>query len=100
MSGSVVVLVIGLGGCDVVVDVFKVIEFWVCVGESFGDLWFDVFVYGIFVFNFYNWQFWQFDLVDDDKIDVYCDLEWCFFYMDFFDWQIIIGFGCMLELVW
>ncbi len=99
MSGSAAALVTGLGGCDVAVDVSKATEPWVRAGESFGDPRLDALAYGILAPNPHNRQPWQFDLVDDDKIDVYCDLERRLPHTDPYDRQITIGFGCMLELV-
>ena len=49
--------------------------------------------------NPHNRQPWLFELIGDDTIAVYCDLERRLPETDPFDRQITIGFGCFLELL-
>ncbi|MEL7107822.1 MAG: twin-arginine translocation pathway signal protein [Pseudomonadota bacterium] len=72
---------------------------WKEAGESFGDPRLDALAYAILAPNPHNRQPWQFDLVGDDRIDVYVDLDRRLPHTDPFDRQITIGFGCMLELL-
>lgn len=72
---------------------------WTEAGQSFGDPRLDALAYAILAPNPHNRQPWQFDLVGDDRIDVYVDLERRLPHTDPFDRQITIGFGCMLELL-
>lgn len=72
---------------------------WNQAGESLGDPRLDALAYAILAPNPHNRQPWQFDLVGDDRIDVYVDLERRLPHTDPFDRQITIGFGCMLELL-
>ena len=72
---------------------------WSQAGESFGDPRIDALAYAILAPNPHNRQPWQFDLVGDDRIDVYVDLERRLPHTDPYDRQITIGFGCMLELL-
>jgi len=72
---------------------------WKQAGESLGDPRLDALAYAILAPNPHNRQPWQFDLVGEDRIDVYVDLERRLPHTDPFDRQITIGFGCMLELL-
>ena len=72
---------------------------WKQAGESLGDPRLAALAYAILAPNPHNRQPWQFDLVGEDRIDVYVDLERRLPYTDPFDRQITIGFGCMLELL-
>lgn len=72
---------------------------WKQAGESFGDPRIDALAYAILAPNPHNRQPWQFDLVGDDRVDVYVDLERRLPHTDPFDRQITIGFGCMMELL-
>lgn len=72
---------------------------WQQAGESFGDPRLDALAYAILAPNPHNRQPWQFELVGDNQIDVYVDLDRRLPHTDPFDRQITIGFGCMLELL-
>lgn len=72
---------------------------WQQAGQSFGDPRIDALAYAILAPNPHNRQPWQFDLVGDDRVDVYVDLDRRLPHTDPFDRQITIGFGCMLELL-
>ena len=72
---------------------------WSEAGESLGDPRLDALAYAILAPNPHNRQPWWFELVDDDKIDVYVDLDRLLPETDPFNRQITIGFGCMLELL-
>lgn len=72
---------------------------WSQAGESFGDARIDALAYAILAPNSHNRQPWMFELVGDDRIDVYCDLDRRLPETDPFDRQIAVSFGCMLELL-
>lgn len=72
---------------------------WEQAGDSLGDPRLDALSYAILAPNPHNRQPWWFELVDDDKIDVYADLNRLLPETDPFSRQITIGFGCMLELL-
>ena len=72
---------------------------WRQAGESFGDPRIDALAYAILAPNPHNRQPWQFDLVGQDRLDVFVDLDRRLPHTDPFDRQITIGFGCMLELL-
>ena len=75
------------------------VEPWRRAGQGFGDPRLDALAYAILAPNPHNRQPWQFQLVGDDQIDVFCDLEKRLPHTDPFDRQITIGFGCMLGLL-
>ena len=72
---------------------------WSMAGESLGDPRMDALAFAILAPNPHNRQPWWFELVDEDKIDVYVDLERLLPHTDPFNRQITVGFGCMLELL-
>lgn len=72
---------------------------WQQARQSFGDPRIDALAYAILAPNPHNRQPWQFDLVGEDRIDVYVDLDRRLPHTDPYDRQITIGFGCMLELL-
>lgn len=72
---------------------------WSQAGQSFGDVRLDALAYAILAPNPHNRQPWMFDLVEEDRVDVYVDLGKRLPYTDPPDRQITIGFGCMLELL-
>ena len=72
---------------------------WSQAGDSFGDPRLDALAYAILAPNPHNRQPWQFELVGDNQIDIYCDLDRRLPHTDPFDRQITIGFGCMTELL-
>ena len=101
ISGGAVALI---GGVGVVTSangpgLAKARAPWSQAGESLGDPRLDALAYAILAPNPHNRQPWQFDLVGNDRIDVYVDLERRLPHTDPFDRQITIGFGCMLELL-
>lgn len=72
---------------------------WSDAGKSFGDARIDALAYAILAPNPHNRQPWLFELVGDDQIHVYIDLDKRLPETDPFDRQLTIGFGCMLELL-
>ncbi|MEM7458683.1 MAG: twin-arginine translocation pathway signal protein [Pseudomonadota bacterium] len=101
MTGGAAALVGGIGTVSVAhgPGLAKARAPWRAAGESFGDPRLDALSYAILAPNPHNRQPWQFDLVGDDRIDVYVDLERRLPHTDPFDRQITIGFGCMMELL-
>ena len=72
---------------------------WSQAGESFGDPRLDALAYAILAPSSHNRQPWMFELIGEDRIDVYCDLDRRLPETDPFDRQITVSFGCMLELL-
>ncbi len=62
------------------------------------DIRLDVFRYAILAPNPHNRQPWIIELVGNNEAIIYCDLERRLPETDPFDRQILIGFGCFLEL--
>ena len=77
----------------------KALAPWSEAGTSFGDKRLDALAFAILAPNPHNRQPWRFTLSGDDKIIITCDLEKRLPATDPFDRQIIIGFGCLLELL-
>ena len=101
VTGGAVAVVTGLGvtGYAYGPGTAQAREPWGQAGQSFGDSRLDALAYAILAPNPHNRQPWMFDLVGDDQIDVYCDLDRRLEHTDPYDRQITIGFGCMLELL-
>ena len=72
---------------------------WLAAGNGFKDPRLLALSYAILAPNPHNRQPWQFTLIDGDSIDVTCDLQRRLPATDPFDRQIVIGFGCMIELL-
>ncbi len=72
---------------------------WLAAGKGFSDPRLAALSYAILAPNPHNRQPWQFTLVGEDTIDVACDLDRRLPATDPFDRQIVIGFGCMIELL-
>lgn len=66
---------------------------------GFGEPRLDALAWAILAPNPHNRQPWLFELVGDDTIIVHCDLDRRLPQTDPFDRQIVIGLGCMLELL-
>jgi hypothetical protein len=101
-GASAVVLGAGAGGATLYANgpgLSKAREPWSEAGKSFGDPRIDALAYAILAPNPHNRQPWMFNLVDEDRIDVYIDLDKRLPATDPFDRQLTIGFGCMLELL-
>lgn len=101
MTGGAAALIGGIGTVSVAhgPGLAKARAPWRAAGESFGDPRLDALAYAILAPNPHNRQPWQFDLVGDDRIDIYVDLERRLPHTDPYDRQITIGFGCMIELL-
>lgn len=100
-TGGATAVVAGLGVAGYVngPGLAKAREPWSQAGESFGDPRLDALAYAILAPNPHNRQPWWFELVGDDRIDVYFDMDRRLPETDPFDRQLTIGFGCMLELL-
>jgi hypothetical protein len=72
---------------------------WRRAGQSLGDARLDALAFAILAPNPHNRQPWQFTLVGEDGVDIRCDLDRRLPHTDPFDRQIVIGFGCMIELL-
>lgn len=74
-------------------------EPWRRAGQSLGDPRLDALAYAILAPNPHNRQPWQFTLAEGNRIDIRCDLNRRLAHTDPFDRQLVVGFGCMLELL-
>ncbi|MEM7767191.1 MAG: twin-arginine translocation pathway signal protein [Pseudomonadota bacterium] len=72
---------------------------WTAAGEDFGDARLNALAYAILAPNSHNRQPWEFELEGEDTIHVYCDLNRRLPETDPQDRQIVVSFGCMLELL-
>ncbi len=66
---------------------------------GFGEPRLDALAWAILAPNPHNRQPWLFELMGDDTIIVHCDSGRLLPHTDPYDRQIVIGFGCMLELL-
>ena len=98
-AASVLVAGIGAGGYAWYPGTASARMPWTVAGDSLGDARLDALSYAILAPNPHNRQPWWFELVDDDKVDVYADLDRLLPETDPMSRQITIGFGCMLELL-
>ena len=71
---------------------------WTEVEMTTSDVRLDAFRHAILAPNPHNRQPWQIRLVGTDTAIITCDLERRLPHTDPFDRQIVIGFGCFLEL--
>jgi hypothetical protein len=62
------------------------------------DLRLDAFRHAVLAPNPHNRQPWLIQLVGQDQAVLYCDLDRRLPHTDPFDRQILIGFGCFLEI--
>ena len=101
MTGGAAALIGGVGTVGVAhgPGLAKARAPWRAAGETFGDPRLDALAYAILAPNPHNRQPWQFDLVGDDRLDIYVDLDRRLPHTDPLDRQITIGFGCMMELL-
>ncbi len=74
-------------------------EPWRAAGQSLGDARLDALSYAILAPNPHNRQPWTFTLVGADRIDIGMDLSRRLPHTDPFDRQLVVGFGCMIELL-
>ncbi|MGJ8692617.1 MAG: Acg family FMN-binding oxidoreductase [Thalassotalea sp.] len=66
--------------------------------SSFNDVRLNALAYAILAPNPHNRQPWQVSLVNNNSIDVYCDLNKLLPHTDPYNRQIVIGLGCFIEL--
>ncbi|MEM0986724.1 MAG: twin-arginine translocation pathway signal protein [Pseudomonadota bacterium] len=101
MGGGAAALVSGLGlaGYAHGPGLAEAVAPWAAAGQTFNDPRMNALSYAILAPNSHNRQPWQFELRGEDKIDVYCDLDRRLPQTDPFDRQIVVSFGCMLELL-
>ena len=101
VAGGVSAVVISAGGWIALSPPWlaKASAPWLAAGKNFADPRLAALSYAILAPNPHNRQPWQFALVGADTIDILCDLERRLPATDPFDRQIVIGFGCMIELL-
>ncbi|WP_284180013.1 twin-arginine translocation pathway signal protein [Rhabdaerophilum sp. SD176] len=71
---------------------------WAQAGRTEHDPRLDVFRHAILAPNPHNMQPWQIRLIGTDQAEISCDLARRLPQTDPFDRQIVIGFGCFVEL--
>lgn len=72
---------------------------WAAAGSSFGDIRIDCLSYAILAPNPHNMQPWRIRLDTEDRVTVFCDAARLLPQTDPLNRQIVIGFGCFLELM-
>lgn len=100
-SGGAAAAVTVLGGWAVLSNppISKASAPWLAAGDGFSDARLNALSYAILAPNPHNRQPWQFTLIDNDRIEITCDLSKRLPETDPDDRQITIGFGCMIELL-
>lgn len=71
---------------------------WAEAGRTELDPRLDAFRHAILAPNPHNMQPWQIRLIGSDQAEISCNLERRLPHTDPFDRQIVIGFGCFIEL--
>ncbi|PCI64733.1 MAG: twin-arginine translocation pathway signal protein [Kordiimonadales bacterium] len=71
---------------------------WRQAGTGYGDARLDALAYAVLSPNPHNRQPWLVQLIGDDALDLYCDLDRRLPETDPFDRQITVGLGCFSEL--
>lgn len=98
-GASVLVAGAGLGLAAHGPGLSRAVAPWTEAGRDFGDPRLNALAYAILAPNSHNRQPWQFELSGADEIHVYCDLDRRLPQTDPNDRQIVVSFGCMLELL-
>ena len=98
-GGAAVVVTAGAGTLAWWPGTASATQPWRDAGRGLGDARLDALAYAILAPNPHNRQPWQYRLVGEDRIDIGCDLARRLPQTDPFDRQIVIGFGCMIELL-
>jgi hypothetical protein len=97
-GGAAAVVVAGAGGLAWWPGDAGATQPWRDAGKGLGDPRLDALAFAILAPNPHNRQPWQFTLVGKNRIDIGCDLARRLPATDPFDRQIVVGFGCMIEL--
>jgi hypothetical protein len=99
-AGSAGLVLVGAGGLFTVTRTpGRALAAWSEIGNPPSkDVRLDAFRHAILAPNPHNRQPWLIQLVGDDEAIITCDLERRLPETDPFDRQILIGFGCFLEL--
>jgi hypothetical protein len=99
-AGGVGLALVGAGGLFAVTRTpYRARRAWTDIeGAPPADVRLEAFRHGILAPNPHNRQPWMIRLVGDDQAVITCDLDRRLPETDPFDRQILIGFGCFLEL--
>jgi nitroreductase len=98
-AGGAGLALVGVGGVFVATRrPSRGLRAWAQAETTTSDVRLDAFRYAILAPNPHNRQPWQIRLVGTDTAIITCDLERRLPHTDPFDRQIVIGFGCFLEL--
>jgi len=98
-GGAAILVVGGFAGTMMMRDVPEVREPWAQAEEGFGDVRLNALAYAILAPNAHNRQPWWVELVGDDSLTLYCDLNRLLPETDPPNRQITIGLGAFLELL-
>ena len=97
-GASAIVLVAGGGAFVITREPAAAIAPWREAGQNYDDPRLRALSYAILAPNPHNRQPWLIDLRRPDELTLFCDTERLLPVTDPFNRQIVIGFGCFLEL--
>jgi hypothetical protein len=100
-TGAAAVVILGAGAAawSLTRAPTRAREPWSKAGTSFGDIRLDCLAYAILAPNPHNMQPWRVRLDGEDALSLFCDLTRLLPETDPPNRQIMIGFGCFLELL-
>ncbi len=99
VGSSAVVLAAGCGGFALTRTPQSALAPWQDAGQGYEDARLEALSYAILAPNPHNRQPWMVELIGEDEIALYCDLERLLPETDPFNRQIVIGLGCFLEIL-
>ncbi len=99
IGSSAVIMAAGAGAFALSREPTRALAPWRAAGGTYADPRRRALSYAILAPNPHNRQPWLVDLVGEDEIVLYCDLERLLPETDPFNRQIVIGLGCFLELL-
>jgi hypothetical protein len=99
-AGGAGLALVGVGGLYTATRTpARALAAWTAIGNAPpNDVRLDAFRHAILAPNPHNRQPWRIQLVGDDEAIITCDLDRRLPETDPFDRQIVIGFGCFLEI--
>ncbi len=99
IGSSAVVLAAGSGAYLTTRTPTNALLPWETAGQGYADARLEALSYAILAPNPHNRQPWLVDLIDDDRVILYCDQDRLLKQTDPFERQITIGLGCFLEVL-
>ncbi|MEL7536913.1 MAG: nitroreductase family protein [Pseudomonadota bacterium] len=98
-TAAIVVIAAGGAGWALTRTAAAAREPWRAASRGFGDPRLDALAYAILAPNPHNLQPWQVRLESELQISVFCDPNRRLPATDPYDRQVVIGFGCFLEIL-